>query len=69
METKKIKIIEIKSAMRNLGLSNIEAAKKLGVSPQTISNWRNNRNFPRIKHLFKLRKLLKKSLKNDIVEK
>lgn len=69
METKKIKIIEIKSAMRNLGLRNIDVAKKLGVNPQTISSWLNNRNFPRTKYLFKLRKLLKKSLKNDIVEK
>ena len=49
----------IKKYRTQLGINQVELAKKLGVSKQCVSNWENDNVLPSIEMLVKLAKLFK----------
>lgn len=48
-------------------LSQTQLAKKLNVSPKTISNWKNERNLPDIELIIKISKVLDVTLDELII--
>ena len=49
--------ITIKSARVNAGLTQLQAAKKLGISKYTLSAWEQGKRYPRLDDMLKLCKL------------
>jgi len=47
----------LKALRINAGLTQDEAAKQLGVTPETISNWERARSFPTVPQIYKIEKL------------
>ena len=46
--------VNLKAARVNVGLTQVEAAKKIGVSPDVISNWERFISFPDVLQLPKI---------------
>ena len=51
--------IDIKKIRKELGLTQVELAKRLGVDTKTVQNWEYGSNIPKSKHAI-LRNLIKK---------
>lgn len=49
----------LKAIRVNSGLSQTEAAKKLGISQQTLSSWENGTTFPLVPDVYKIEELYK----------
>ena len=49
--------ITLKALRINLGLDQITAAKEIGVTPETLSNWERAKSFPTVPQITKIEKL------------
>lgn len=49
----------LKALRVNLGLTQAEAAGKLGVSVETLANWENGKTYPDVRNLRKIEELYK----------
>ena len=49
--------ITLKALRVNAGLDQKSAAGRLGVTPETLSNWENARSFPNVKQINAIEKL------------
>lgn len=58
--------ISIKAARVNAGMTQKEAAFKLGVSKDTIGNWERGKSFPSIKIIPEIEKIYKIKYENII---
>ena len=59
---------KIKSARKEAGMTQEQAAEALGVSRQTVSNWENNRSYPDIISVIKMSDLYSVSLDHLLKE-
>lgn len=58
--------ISMKAARVNAGMTQKEAALKLGVTKDTVGNWERGRSFPSIKIIPKIEKMYKVKYENII---
>ncbi len=49
-------VITLKALRTNLGLDQITAAKGIGVTPETLSNWERAKSFPNVPQITKIEK-------------
>ena len=49
--------ITLKALRINLGLDQVTAAKEIGVTPETLSNWERAKSFPNVPQITKIEKL------------
>lgn len=49
--------LTLKALRINKGLDQRAAAKKIGVTPETLSNWENAKSFPNVKQINAIEKL------------
>ena len=49
--------ITLKALRINQGLDQITAAKEIGVTPETLSNWERAKSFPSVPHITKIENL------------
>lgn len=54
-----MKQITLKAARVNCGLSQKEAAQKLGIAESTLYKWESGKNKPNVKYLGKIQKVYK----------
>ena len=50
-------MMTLKALRVNAGYTQIEAAKKLGVTPETLSNWERAKSFPTVPQITEIEKL------------
>jgi len=43
--------LTLEAARRNVGLTQVEAASRIGVTPDTIHNWEKGKSFPNALHI------------------
>lgn len=58
--------ITLKAARVNSGLSQKEAARKLGIAESTLYKWEAGKNKPNVKYLDKIERVFKISVENII---
>lgn len=46
--------LTLKAARINAGLDQREAAKRIGVTPETLGNWENGKTFPNVPQITKI---------------
>lgn len=46
--------ITLKAARINIGMSQIDASKAIGVTPETLSNWERGKSFPNVPQIMKI---------------
>ena len=49
--------ITLKALRINLGLDQVTAAKEIGVTPETLSNWERAKSFPTVPQITKIENL------------
>lgn len=54
MQQQKQQRMSLKAARVNAGLSRADAAKKIGVSVDTLFNWENSKTFPNVPQIVKI---------------
>lgn len=64
-EQKAVKAYAVYEKARNAqGLTNYQVAKKTGITPSTLSDWKHGRYTPKLDKLVKISELLSMSLDN-----
>ena len=49
--------LTLKALRVNVGLDQITAAKRIGVTPETLSNWERGKSFPNVPQITKIEEL------------